>query len=108
MTDSFKALGKLSFLRKGSYLPASATRDFNQNSDNVFNMKRTYAETTLYDWFDSSRQIILDEEVIGLGKYGYTLTILSSEDVYIDPEHEDYNEEEELEKSWTANFAYRR
>lgn len=108
MTDPFKGLGKLNFLKKGSALPASATRTFNENPDNILNIQRACAETSLADWFEGPRRLILDEEVIGLGKYGYTLTVLSSEQLPIDPDDEDPDEDEELEKSWTPRFAYGR
>ncbi len=108
MTDAFKGLGKLTFLKKGSALPTSATRTFNENPDNILNMQRTCAETSLADWFDGPRRVTLDEEIIGLGKYGYTLTVLSSEQLPTDPDGEDPDEDEELEKSWTPRFAYGR
>lgn len=108
MTDGFKGLGKLSFLKKGTPLPESATLTFNKNPDNILNIQRTCAETSLADWFEGPRRITLDEEIIGLGKYGYTLTILSSEQLPTDPDGEDPDEDEELEKSWTPRFAYGR
>jgi len=107
MTDNFKSLGKLAFLRKGIALPVSATRTFNENPDNILNIERTSSETTLADWFDGSGQIVLDEEIIGLGKYGYTLTVLSSEELLIDPD-DDYDEDAGSEESWTPRFAYGR
>lgn len=55
------------------------------------------------EWFDGPAGIALDEEVIGLGSYGYTLTVLSSEALADDPE-EDENEEQDLIRSWTPKF----
>lgn len=108
MTDSFKNLGsRLAFLRKGIDLPVSATRTFNKNPDNVLKAERMFAETTLADWFDGSGKIVLDEEVIGLGKYGYTLTVLSSEALSSDPD-DSPDEDEDLEANWTPKFAYGR
>jgi hypothetical protein len=50
---------------------------------------------------------MLDEEIIGLGKYGYTLTVLSSDALPDDPlDAED--EDAELVRSWTPHFAYGR
>jgi Zn-dependent peptidase ImmA (M78 family) len=108
MTESFKNLGqRLRFLRKGSALPISATRTFNESPDNVLRVERVCAETTLADWFDGSGQIVLDEEIIGLGNYGYTLTVLSSEELPADPD-EDFDGDEGLEEIWTPRFAYSR
>ena len=68
---------------------------------------RRCGETMFSDWFGTNRTLKLDEEILGLGKYGLTLTVLSSEAIYEDPyEHED--EDENLEESWTARFAYGR
>jgi hypothetical protein len=61
----------------------------------------------LRDWFDTSRDGGLDEEVIGLGKYGLTLTVLSSE-AFTQEDDEPDDEEETLVESWTPRFAYRR
>ena len=87
-------------------IPVSATRTFNEDPDNVFNIERETAETTLYDWFDGSRKIALDEEILGLGKYGFTLTVLSSEELPVDPDDEE--DPEDFEDQWTPRFAYGR
>jgi hypothetical protein len=106
-SNSFKTLGKLAFLRKGVPLPIGATRRFNADSGNVLRAERAVGETDLATWFDGPSKITLDEEVIGLGKYGYTLTVLTSEALPDDPlDAED--EDSELEKSWTPRFAYGR
>lgn len=47
----------------------------------------------------------MDEEVIGLGAYGFTLTVLSSEELADDPDDEAYEEEASLIESWTPKFA---
>lgn len=107
LSGNFKKLGKLAFLKKGTPLPTSLTRDFNADSNNILQAKRACAETDLNTWFDGSREITLDEEVLGLGNYGYTLTVLSSESLPIDPDEEE-DGDEQLEKSWTPRFAYGR
>jgi len=107
LTESFKALGQLTWLRKGSPLPASATKGFNADASNVLKAKQAHAETDLGTWFDGNARIALDEEVIGLGSYGFTLTILSSETLPDDPDQEE-NEEAELIERWTPRFAYKR
>lgn len=104
---SFKDLGKLAFLRKGTPLPASATRRFNTEPMKVLRADCAVDETDLATWFDGSRKIVLDEEIIGLGKYGYTLTVLTGEQLPEDPLDEE-DEDAELEKSWTPRFAYGR
>lgn len=106
-SDTFKDLGKLAFLRKGTPLPDGATRRFNADPNNVLRAARAVGETDLVTWFDASSKIKLDEEIIGLGRYGYTLTVLTSETLPEDPLEEE-DEDAELEKSWTLRFAYGR
>ena len=105
MSESFKGLGKLTYLRKSSPLPQGNTLEFNQNQDNVLCLQRAEGETSLEDWFDGSHRIKLREEVMGLGKTGYTLTILSGEKLPYDFE-DGWEEKDSLEESWTPKFAY--
>ena len=107
LSDTFKSLGKLAYLRKGSPLPVSATRQFNANPENVAHSERVVDETDLAAWFDGSGKVLLDEEIVGLGKYGFTLTVLSSESLPDDPSEEE-DEEGDLEEKRTPRFAYRR
>ncbi len=106
-SDSFKQLGKLAFLRKGTPLPIGATRQFNTNPASVLHDERMLEETDLSAWFDVPGKVMLDEEIIGLGRYGYTLTVLTSEALPEDPLAEE-DEDPELERSWTPRFAYGR
>lgn len=106
-SESFKSLDKLAFLRKGAPLPQSATRRFNADAAKVLRAERAVDETDLATWFDGSGRILLDEEIIGLGKYGYTLTVLTGEQLPENPLEEE-DEDAELEKSWTPRFAYDR
>lgn len=108
LSESFKKLDRLTFLRKGEPLPSTHTRDFNKDRSNVETMRSISGTTTLAEWFSCTRRLQLDEEVIGLGKYGFTLTVLSSEELAADPDDEALEEEQELLKSWTPKFAYGR
>jgi hypothetical protein len=106
-SDAFKGLGKRIFLRKGDPLPACATASFNADPANVAAARQVVDETSLRVWFDTDRNVPLDEEVIGLGRYGLTLTVLSSEALEDDGESDD-DEEHELIERWTPKFAYGR
>lgn len=108
MSDGFKRLGKLTYPRKGAALPDSLTRRFNADPENVRIGQRDCAETTLSDWFDGSPRIRLDEEIVGLGSYGFTLSIFSSEDLPDDPDDEEEDEEAKLVESYTPRFARER
>lgn len=107
LSDSFKDLGRLRWLKKDSPLPSSATKTFNAVPHNVLNCNRDCQQSTLQIWFGSEAQTELDEEIVGLGAYGYTLTVLSSDSL---PLIEDYDDDDEssLEESWTPRFAYNR
>ncbi|MBF9036830.1 ImmA/IrrE family metallo-endopeptidase [Rhodobacterales bacterium HKCCE2091] len=107
MSDSFKSLGRLKLPRKGDALPESATRNFNADAENVRSGRSSCAETDLSAWFEGSANISLDEEIVGLGSYGLTLTVFSSEEMPDDPYEED-DEDEKLIESWTPRYAYGR
>lgn len=106
-SDAFKALGKRLFLRKGDPLPCGVTATFNSRTENVLAARRATGESDLMDWFDTDRRLRLDEEVIGLGRYGFTLTILSSE-ALAEPDDEDEDYEDAMNDRWTPRFAYGR
>lgn len=105
LSESFRRLDKLTFLRKGVPIPASHTREFNRDPQNVSSAQTVCAQTTLADWFSCRRRLPLVEEVIGLGSYGFTLTVLSSDELAEDPDDEALAEEEALVESWTPRFA---
>ena len=103
MSDSFKRLGQLKFLRKGDPLPDTGTRLFNAVRDNVTQGRSRCEQSSLAAWFGGSRDVGLDEEIVGLGSYGFTLSVLSSEAMPNYP-YEDEDEEAALLESWTPKF----
>lgn len=107
MSDGFKRLGTLTYLRRGATLPETLTRRFNEDPTNVAAGRRACEETRLRSWFGGDRHLMLDEEVVGLGSYGFTLTVLSSDDLTDDPDDWD-DEEIRLVDSYTPRFAYGR
>lgn len=65
---------------KGSVLPRdSLTRDFNQAASNIAEAKRSDDDADLIAWFHADDEIDASEEVIGLGDYGKTLTIITAD-----------------------------
>lgn len=107
LSDGFKQLKPRAFPRKGDPLPFTSTRDFNSDLSNIECGRRVTSETTLAEWFDGPGSIRLDEEIVGLGTYGYTLTVFSSEELPDEPDEED-DEEQALQESYTPRFAYGR
>lgn len=108
LSESFKKLDKLTFLKKGTPLPKTHTLRFNADPQNVRLALSICGQTSLAEWFSCQRRLALDEEVIGLGSYGFTLTVLSSDELAEDPDDESYEEELSLQQSWTPRFAYGR
>lgn len=108
-SESFKDLGRNIFLRRGAALPMrGATRAFNAVRTNVTAAKQTVGSSRLGQWFDTDADTALDEEIIGLGTYGLTLTVLSSEDLKNPCDEDDEETDEELIERWTPRFAYDR
>jgi hypothetical protein len=107
LSEGFKSLKPARYPRQGMALPTGATRDFNATPGNVLAGRKICGEARFSDWFEGVRHTPLDEEVVGLGRYGLTLTVLTSEEFPLDPDEED-DREERLVDSWTPRFAYGR
>ena len=105
LSEAMKSLPELTWLRKGSPVPKS-TETARRNADQGWVLKagRAVNEIDVMDWLGGIRSAIVTEEVIGLGWYGKTLTVLSSEN--IGQEADEYNEDDEkdLIERWTPHF----
>lgn len=76
-------------LKKGSPPPRdSLTRSFNQNPENVESAIEDSDDTELNLWFHVDDEIPASEEVIGLGEYGRTLTVITADIPADDDEHD--------------------
>lgn len=106
MSDGIKQARGLSFLRKGSPVPqGTLTYEFNAQPDNIRTGKGDAGDGLLNSWLDGERTNRVTEEVVGLGKYGRTLTVLTCKSLSVRPEDEaDADDEEELIESWTPRF----
>lgn len=103
MSDALKEVKDLNWIRKGEGLSrGTATFAFNQDTDRVRRANRTQDTSDLRDWFAGDRCIQITEEVIGLGDYGKTLTVLTALD--LEEKLEEIEEEETLDDSWTPRF----
>lgn len=75
---------------KGSILPRdSLTRIFNQTESNIIKAQREDGDADLIAWFRADDEIDASEEIIGLGDYGKTLTIITADLPDQDEEVED-------------------
>jgi Zn-dependent peptidase ImmA (M78 family) len=105
MSNALREIRGLTWPKKGSGLPTrTATLSFNKDPKNVPFAMRVAATSTLDTWFDGGGDIELKEDVIGLGGYGRTLTILTATDLPEPEDPEDIEEEEALIESWTPRF----
>jgi len=97
---------KVRWPRAGSPLPAgSLTRRFGADRANVASAREDSAQADLIDWFDCPKSHIVSEDVIGLGNYGKTLTVLYSARLTVEAEGlDEEDEDEKLEESWTPRF----
>ena len=79
----------------------SATRAFNQNRDNIELARENGKEISLQEWLAFAPDEAAYEEVIGLGSYGYSLTIISLEEIaesYSENTYSDKNEDNWIER----------
>ena len=103
MSDALKDFPELDWIRKGTPLAAdTVTSLFNADPENVSTSARDSGTSVLQDWFGGPHRQTVVEEVIGLGSYGKTLTVLTG----MEPPDEvgDEDDDEDLEESWTPRF----
>ena len=95
MSETIKSLPQLSWLRRGTPVPqGTLTAKLNANPRRVADGERDDADIDIMDWLGGSRFARATEEVVGLGKYGKTLTVLTCPSVQ-DETYGDDNEEDE-------------
>ncbi len=95
MSKPLQDMRGLTWIRKDSGLPAgTATANFNKDEDNIRKGKRVVSTSTLDTWFDGGSAAELNEEIVGLGDYGKTLTVLWADSL---PEPDEVEESEESE-----------
>ena len=99
LSDELKEFRGLTWPRRNSPLPLVPTARFNQDHRNVIGREQAEHETPLADWFGGDLSATLDEEIMGLGQYGRTLTILTS-----NLSAEEHEAEDELQASWKPRF----
>ena len=101
MSAPLKEFSGLKWIRKGALLPTgSVTAAFNTDESNVERRARIEGSSWLQGWFSGPyRQEVL-EEVMGLGSYGKTLTLLHGIETPEGAEDDD----EKLQESWTPRF----
>lgn len=100
MSDELKEIGRLDWPKKGQIVPKdSVTHVFNKNIEYIKNGQYEAGSSSFIDWFGGNRDFEIEEEVIGLGSYGKTLTILT-----VQKDLDELEEEDQLEEIWTPRF----
>ncbi len=91
LSQALRELDGVYPLRRHDALPGtSATARFQRNPLNVADASRVEGSSLLSEWLDGAPQVEMKEDVIGLGHYGKTLTVLFTEEpVEADPDDED-------------------
>ena len=101
MSNQLRDFPKIEWIRGGTPLPLNTvTAAFNADCNRIESGDRDEGRSCLQDWFDGPYQQDIVEEVVGLGTYGKTLTVLTGME---SPEWIE-NEDAEIERSWELRF----
>lgn len=85
MSDELKEVRGIQWMRKNTPLPkCTATYEFNADPTNVAEGKKSDAATCLLDWFNADVDVEMSEEIVGLGGYSRTLTVLFADEVSVE------------------------
>jgi len=105
MSEAMKSLPDLSWLKRGSPVPSNTeTARFNADPSRVLRGERADEEIDVLDWLGGKRSSIVTEEVVGLGRYGKTLTVLSSRKIGHEAYADEGDDEDDLIERWTPRF----
>jgi hypothetical protein len=94
LSERLKDVKGLRWLKRGDLIsPRSTTAGFNKNAANIDDGNQREGSCNLDDWFDDAPQVEMNEDVVGLGSYGKTLTVLfTNQDLEEDDDDADGDE----------------
>jgi hypothetical protein len=102
MSDALKDHDGIDWLRKRQAVPRNTrTFVFNMDREKVLRADRVEDESDFQTWFGGSPSIELREDVIGLGQYGKTLTVLHAIEL---PDEIGEDNDDTLQDAWTPRF----
>lgn len=102
MSSQFKAL-RVTWPKRGDPVPRNtSTYRFNGDPGRILQAERTDGRSRLDDWFNNAPDVGVYEEVIGLGRYARTLTVLTVQDL---PDDEEVEDDDALIASWAPTFS---
>lgn len=95
-SNTTKLLPEITWFRKGTPIPrGTATAQLNADSHRIAAADRLERNIDIMDWLGGSRSLPATEQVLGLGSYGKTLTVLSCSDIQEETFEEDEDDEED-------------
>lgn len=104
MSKALRECDGIDWIRKKQALPMGCTtRTFNSDPDKIRRAERVEGESLFQEWFGGNLRITVTEDVIGLGGYGKTLTVLHGIELPEDADDLD-EDEEKIAESWTSRF----
>lgn len=93
MSDVIRERQGLTWLKSGDSIPAgTVTARFHTNPENIAAGRKAGGFTTLDEWFEGAPRLEMKEDVVGLGHYGKTLTVLFTKEA-LDDESDEQGEE---------------
>ena len=102
MSKTLQEIANGNGVYKGELLPSGTpTYNFNLDLDRIARADRVTGVSELQDWMGGRYQVEMDEDVIGLGGYGQTLTLLTARSAV---DLEELEQDEELVESWRPRF----
>jgi hypothetical protein len=103
MSKALEECDGIDWIRKNQALPLGcATRGFNGEPARVRRAERLESESAFQEWFGGDMRVTVKEDVLGLGSYGKTLTVLHEIELPEDDDSDD--DEEKLSESWSPRF----
>lgn len=101
VSQALTNIKSLRWLKKNSLIPSgTATAQFNQDKANILNGGRAEGWTHLHYWFDEAPQLEMKEDVVGLGSYEKTLTVLFTNEAIDTEEDDEYLEIGNADRGW--------
>jgi hypothetical protein len=98
LSSAIRELTGITWLKRGDSVPRTATTArFQRDPENIANGRKIEGSSTLDEWLFGAPRVDMQEDVVGLGHYGKTLTVLFTEEA-IEPE--DPDEPEDTYEHW--------
>jgi len=99
MSEVLREHRDITWLKSGDSIPAgTVTAKFHAKPESIATGQKAGGFTTLDEWFEGAPRLEMKEDVVGLGHYGKTLTVLFTREAL--DEDTDVEEEEGYVPSW--------